>query len=428
MRAAALGCLVLATIAACGSPAPPASPTAPSHTYEAQEQSAPADAAVTESSNIDIDSKDILARQAEATEVQVKHVLIAWKELAREYHGRLDPRAAQRAQRDAARLAIGVAETLRRSPADIDVLIDKHGEDPGALNHEPYTVKPAEPFVPEFKNLSLRLAINEVGIVQTKFGYHVIVRVAPPPPDPLQSNDILARPVASASVEVLYVMIGWTGVSTQGATRSKAEADALATQVLDQARAGADMAKLAKQQSDDRSTNDGKRLEISATTSMPDPIRDLALRLQTGESGMVKSKVGWIVMKRVPPPPPDPLESAAIMKRPEVAERVKVKHILLGWKDNNGGGDERGAKRTRKDLEKLVKATVAKLKKKGAKIEPLMADLSEDPGSAQSGESYEATPDSPLVAPFKQLSLRLKVGEVGVVKTTFGIHIIQRVE
>jgi parvulin-like peptidyl-prolyl isomerase len=70
---------------------------------------------------------------------------------------------------------------------------------------------------------------------------------------------------------------------------------------------------------------------------------------------------------------------------------------------------------------------VAKLVK-GAKIEPLMAELSEDTANAKSGEPYPVTADASLVAPFKNLSLRLKVGEVGVVKTQFGIHIIKRVE
>ena len=55
-------------------------------------------------------------------------------------------------------------------------------------------------------------------------------------------------------------------------------------------------------------------------------------------------------------------------------------------------------------------------------------ELSEDPGSAKSGESYEATPTAGLVPPFKNLSLRLNKGEVGVVKTQFGVHIIKRVE
>ena len=57
-----------------------------------------------------------------------------------------------------------------------------------------------------------------------------------------------------------------------------------------------------------------------------------------------------------------------------------------------------------------------------------MADLSEDPGSATSGESYDVTADASFVEPFKKLSLRLKVGEFGVVKTDFGLHIIQRIE
>jgi parvulin-like peptidyl-prolyl isomerase len=57
-----------------------------------------------------------------------------------------------------------------------------------------------------------------------------------------------------------------------------------------------------------------------------------------------------------------------------------------------------------------------------------MKELSEDPGSAASGESYDVTPTAGLVPPFKNLSLRLNKNEVGIVKTQFGIHIIQRVE
>ena len=66
--------------------------------------------------------------------------------------------------------------------------------------------------------------------------------------------------------------------------------------------------------------------------------------------------------------------------------------------------------------------------KKGDKIEKLMSELSEDPGSAASGTSYDVAPDAQLVEPFKNLSLRLNLNETGVVKTQFGFHIIQRVE
>ena len=154
--------------------------------------------------------------------------------------------------------------------------------------------------------------------------------------------------------------------------------------------------------------------------------KPMALRLQMGEAGLVKTVFGWHIIKRVPPPPPDALESAAILARAPVTEKGKVKHILLGWTEVNAG-DERGKKRTRAELDALVAKTVAALTK-GAKIEPLMKELSEDPGSAANGNSYDVDPNAGLVAPFKNLSLRLNVGEVGVVKTQFGFHIIQRTE
>ena len=53
---------------------------------------------------------------------------------------------------------------------------------------------------------------------------------------------------------------------------------------------------------------------------------------------------------------------------------------------------------------------------------------SEDPGSATTGESYDVSPDAQLVIEFRQLGLRLEVGEVGVVESDYGLHIIKRIE
>jgi parvulin-like peptidyl-prolyl isomerase len=187
------------------------------------------------------------------------------------------------------------------------------------------------------------------------------------------------------------------------------------------------MAALMKQYSEDPGSADSaKPYEVKSDSPMVEPFKKLALRLHENEAGMVISVFGWHVIKRVPPPPPDPLESTDIMNRAPVTQHAKVKHILLGWTEVHAE-DDRGKHRDRRSLEKIVKTTVAKLKK-GAKIEPLMKTLSEDPGSAKSGESYDVTPDAGLVAPFLRLSLRLNVNEVGVVKTEYGIHIIQRVE
>ncbi|MGE5181880.1 MAG: peptidylprolyl isomerase [Acidobacteriota bacterium] len=375
----------------------------------------------------DIDSKDILARTETAPQVTVKHVLIGWKDLSAQH----DPRAAKRTNAEAAALAKEIYGKLKANPDQIDELVKQYSEDPGSLKGDPYTVKADTPFVPEFKKLALRLKEKEVGIVKTQFGYHVIERVLPPPPDPLESKEILARPQGDGPVYVQHMVIGWKDAPQKlpgNITRTKADADKLAQEVLAKIAAKEDMTKLIKESSDEPDAKDKPQqaVEIAKTTPILDEFKSLALRLNMDEAGMIKTPFGWLIMKRVAPPPPDPLESVDILKREPATQKAKVKHILLGWTEVHAE-DERGKKRSRADLEKLVKGTVAKLKG-GAKIEPLMKQLSEDPGSAQNGQSYDVTPDAGLVPPFKNLSLRLKVGEVGVVKTEFGIHIIQRVE
>jgi parvulin-like peptidyl-prolyl isomerase len=396
----------------------------------------------------DIDSKDILARTETTPEVSVKHVLISWKDLAESYQGHIDPRAAKRTNAEAAALAQQVETKLKANPESIDALMKENSEDTASLSGDPYVLKADSPYVPEFKNLALRLKEKEVGIVKTSFGYHVIIRVPPVPPDPAESADILARTAEEPGpVHIQQVLIGWkdTVVSKsgqgdpRGVARTKADADKLAKDVLAKARGKAEMAKLMKEYSEDPTSKDTARVDqITRDMRIPpqfDPLKKLVLRLKLNEAGLVRTPLGWHVVKRVaapppppppPPPAPDSLDSKDILKREPQTAAAKVKHILLGWTGAHTD-DPRGTKRDRATLEKLVKDTVAKLVK-GGKIEPLMAELSEDASNAKAGNSYDVTPDAGLVDSFKNLSLRLKVGEVGVVKTQFGIHIIQRVE
>ncbi len=383
----------------------------------------------------ELDSKDILARTEVAEEVEVKHVLVGWKDLAAVYGGKMDPRAEKRSNDDAAKLATEVADKLRAKPDDIDALVKEHSEDPGSLEGNPYNVRADSPFVPEFKNLSLRLKEKEVGIVRTDFGYHVIERVPPPPADPLESADIMARPSKGEPVIVRHVLLSWKDVpmakrrpvDPRAEKRTKEDADKLASSVLARVKKGEDIAKIMAELSEDPgSAKSGRAYPVDESTNMVPPFKKMALRLDMNETGLVKTDFGWHIIKRVPPPPPDKLESADILARAPTTASAKVKHILVGWTEVHAS-DPRGEKRTRAELEALVKKTVAALKK-GDKIEPLMKELSEDPGSAASGDSYPVTPDAGLVPPFKDLSLRLNVGEVGVVKTDFGIHIIQRTE
>ena len=119
--------------------------------------------------------------------------------------------------------------------------------------------------------------------------------------------------------------------------------------------------------------------------------------------------------------------SGDILAREPVANHAEVKHILIGWKDLEAAHDDRAAKRTKQEAEALVKSLVTQIKA-GADFDMLMKAHSEDPGSASTGRAYPVSPDAQLVIEFKQLGLRLNVGEVGVVQSDFGFHIMKRVE
>lgn len=126
-----------------------------------------------------------------------------------------------------------------------------------------------------------------------------------------------------------------------------------------------------------------------------------------------------------------PVVSADILAREPTANTAQVKHILISWKDKadefGGGQDPRAAKRTKADAEAEVKALLAQLEG-GADFDALMKAHSEDRGSAVTARMYTVSPDAQLVIEFRQLSLRLEVGEVGVCESDFGFHIIKRFE
>ena len=124
----------------------------------------------------------------------------------------------------------------------------------------------------------------------------------------------------------------------------------------------------------------------------------------------------------------DPVESADILSREPVADTAQIKHILIGWNQsgNDGRQDKRASARSKKDAQDLIRNLVGQIKG-GADFDALMKQYSEDPGSASTARAYTVSPDAQLVIEFKQLGLRLKIGEVGVVQSEYGFHIMKRV-
>lgn len=119
-------------------------------------------------------------------------------------------------------------------------------------------------------------------------------------------------------------------------------------------------------------------------------------------------------------------QSNDILARTPQAARVEVRHILISWA---GRGEEhpRAASRTREQADALAHSLLQRVRG-GEPMPALMAEFSEDPGSAQSGRAYEVTPSAELVPPFKRLALRLEPGEAGLVLSEYGWHVIKRVE
>ena len=117
-------------------------------------------------------SADILSREPVANSAVVKHILIGWEGMEG-----TDDRAKKRSKSDAEALVRSLMTQIKAG-ANFDMLMKQHSEDPGsAANARSYPVTPDAQLVIEFKQLSLRLNVNEVGVVQTDYGFHIIKRV-----------------------------------------------------------------------------------------------------------------------------------------------------------------------------------------------------------------------------------------------------------
>jgi parvulin-like peptidyl-prolyl isomerase len=116
-------------------------------------------------------SKDVLQREPLANTAQVKHILIGWKENSR------DQRSQQRTKEQAEAEVSSVLGQIRAG-VPFDGLMRKYSEDPGsAQTARAYKVAPDAQLVIEFKMLSLRLRVDEIGVCESEFGFHIIKRL-----------------------------------------------------------------------------------------------------------------------------------------------------------------------------------------------------------------------------------------------------------
>jgi hypothetical protein len=260
---------------------------------------------------------------------------------------------------------------------------------------------------------------------------------------PMPGEDPAACPVKPATVDdnikVAHVLVGWEGsLPGKPIKRTKDEALTLAKEIAHEARKpGNDFIGLVWKHSDDNGpgvydlTPNMRGRYVPQFTAM-------ALSLGVGQVDIVPTRFGFHVMKRVPfdfTPPEKPLMKILTDVCPAAGEdpatcpteqtpkptKTTVSHILIGYMGSLPGEN---VTLTKDEARKKAIEIAHQARKKGADFGALMKANSKDPGPG----TYPVDKDAQLVPPFKQLGLSLGKGQVDIVETSFGFHVMKRVE
>ncbi|WP_346883063.1 SurA N-terminal domain-containing protein [uncultured Algibacter sp.] len=107
----------------------------------------------------------------------------------------------------------------------------------------------------------------------------------------------------------------------------------------------------------------------------------------------------------------------------QVPDSAKVRHILIPFKGAQSAGpdvvkDEAGAKNTADSLLSILKSN-------RSKFPEFVTKFSSDQGSVEKEGRYDWHPYNTMVPEFNDFEFEGKTGDLGVVKTAFGFHIIE---
>ena len=191
-------------------------------------------------------------------------------------------------------------------------------------------------------------------------------------------------------------------------TISLAAAKKRAWSIIRKINNGADFAKLAKKFSADKrsAVNGGDIYWLTAGQTIP----EFEKAIYATEPGHiypkpVKTRFGYHIIK-----------VAAKQKR---VPKIKVSHILIDYKDDNGKVDTAAALAKAKKIKAQLDA--------GADFGELALMNSEDKSSAVNRGSVGLIQRRMMVKPFDEAAFKLKVGETsGIVQSKFGFHIIKK--
>ncbi|MCB0439023.1 MAG: peptidylprolyl isomerase [Mangrovimonas sp.] len=104
-------------------------------------------------------------------------------------------------------------------------------------------------------------------------------------------------------------------------------------------------------------------------------------------------------------------------------DSVKARHILIPYLGAAGSGQE--VAKTKEQAKVFADSLLGVLKNDKSKFAQFVTDYSSDQGSIEKGGQYDWYPYNQMVPEFRDFTFEGKVGDMGVVETVYGFHIIE---
>jgi parvulin-like peptidyl-prolyl isomerase len=112
-----------------------------------------------------------------------------------------------------------------------------------------------------------------------------------------------------------------------------------------------------------------------------------------------------------------------MIAKEQLPDSVKTRHILIPFLGAASAGPD--VTLTREEANKQVDSLYNILKTDKSKFDDFVTEYSTDQGSVDNGGRYDWFPYNRMVAPFRDFSFNGKTGDMGVVETAYGFHIIE---
>ncbi|WP_299338683.1 peptidylprolyl isomerase [uncultured Psychroserpens sp.] len=104
-------------------------------------------------------------------------------------------------------------------------------------------------------------------------------------------------------------------------------------------------------------------------------------------------------------------------------DSVKVRHILIPYVGATRVAPD--VTQTEEEAKKTADSVLRIVKANPSKFPELVTALSSDQGSVENGGVYDFHPSTQMVKPFSDFEFQNNVGDIDVVKTQFGFHVIE---